>query len=424
MPMPPEMIQYSAVPLQPMPTDGGMWQSDGCTGTDGCTSCDDCGDCGLPGCACGCGTGSGCWARWLHGSWDPHPARVWGGIEGLWLWNKQRSLPALASTSVLGTPYDQAGVLGQPGTSVLFGGEFDDDASEGIRGTVGLWFDANQNSGVFARGFQFGGEDINFRAGSAGDPILALPFFDVGLPAQDALVIAYPGISRGTLNIQTSNEVKGADVLLRTLLYYGDCNRFDLIGGYQYSEVLDDVRVGHEIVSIDPQGRVARGTRVNTLDVFEAANQFHGGSIGLMTQGFDGRLTWNLLTKVAFGNNRETVTIRGTSTTTIPGGGSSTINQGLLALDTNSGVYERDQFVVLPELDLSVMYNLNSMLSVSIGYTAIYWTDIALATQAVNTRINPTQITGPLIGPPAPIYRLVDDDFWLQGLSFGIHGRY
>ncbi len=76
------------------------------------------------------------------------------------------------------------------------------------------------------------------------------------------------------------------------------------------------------------------------------------------------------------------MTIRGTSTTSIPGAGSATFDQGLLALDTNSGVYERDAFTIVPELDLSVMYNLCSKLSVSVGYSVIYWTDIVLASDA------------------------------------------
>ena len=56
---------------------------------------------------------------------------------------------------MLGTPYDQAGVLGQPGTSVLFGGEFDDDASEGVRGTVGLAPSSGRETAVRREGSQW-----------------------------------------------------------------------------------------------------------------------------------------------------------------------------------------------------------------------------------------------------------------------------
>jgi hypothetical protein len=402
-------------------------------------ACDACGsaDCGG---ACGSGLFAGGLRQWFHsgpgaGWFDhsclqgglayPRPVRVWGGVEGLWWWNKERNLPVLATTSVAGTPFAQAGVLGQPGTRVLFGGgEFDGNGSEGVRGTLGYWFDRNQNFGIFTRAFRYGEEEIGYHAASDGNPILARPFFDVGLGIEDAVVVAYPGIARGRIDIDTSNEVRGYDVLLRKMLYYGDCNRLDLIGGYHATEVFDDVRVAHEIISVDPEGRVPVGTRINTADTFRAENEFHGGSIGVMATGYDGRLTWNLLSKVSFGNNRETVSIRGSSTTSIPGGGSATFDQGLLALDSNSGVYERDVFAIVPELDLSLMYNLSSMLSVSVGYSLIYWSDIALAGDAIDTTINPTQIEGPIIGPSRPRYSLVDDDFWLHGLTFGVHGRF
>jgi hypothetical protein len=420
----------------------GLWQG-ACTGGDNCRSCDACDGCGHRqcNCACGlfggrlanlfrCGGGQGgglCGLGQLHRQWanNPRPVHIWGGVEALWWWNKERELPVLATTSVAGTPFAEAGVLGAPGTRTLFGGnEFDGEASEGIRGTLGLWLDRGQNVGVFARAFQFGEEEIDFRRASAGSPILAQPFFDVGLGIQDALVVAFPGISRGRIDIQTGNEVRGYDLLLRKLLYYGECNRLDLIGGYHATEIEDAVFVGHEIISTDPQGRVPVGTQINTLDAFEAENEYHGGSIGIMAQGFDGRLTWNLLSKISFGNNRQTMSIAGTSTTFVPGAGAATFDDGFLALGTNSGIYERDQFCFVPELDLSVMYNVCSMLSVSVGYSVIYWSDVVLAQDAVNTSINPTQIGGPLIGPARPIYSLVDDDFWLHGLTFGVHGRF
>jgi hypothetical protein len=429
-------LESAAGTIQPAPSGLGHWQGT-CTGTDNCTACDACDGCGHPGCACGCGPfggrfahlfGSGCLGRLghLHDRWasPARPVRVWGGIEALWWWNKERELPALATTSVPGTPFDQAGVLGAPGTSVLFGGEFDGDAFEGARATLGLWLDRGQNVGLFARAFQFGEEEIDFRAASAGDVILSRPFFDVGLGLEDAVVVAFPGSSRGIIDIQTSNEVRGYDLMLRKLLYYGECNRLDLIGGYYGSEIEDGVQVSHQIISQAPDGRVPVGSRINTLDVFEAENEFHGGSIGILATGYDGRLTWNLLSKIAFGNNRQSVTIDGTSSTFVPGGGTATFDQGLLALGTNNGVYERDQFAFVPELDLTLMYNLCSRLSVSVGYTVIYWSDVVLATDAVNTSINPTQIDGPLIGPARPIYSIVDDDFWLHGLTLGVHGRF
>src|SRR6476659_9640207 len=47
--------------------------------------------------------------------------RLWGGAEYLLWWVEGQRIPALVTTSPPGTPLAQAGVLGLPGTSALFG---------------------------------------------------------------------------------------------------------------------------------------------------------------------------------------------------------------------------------------------------------------------------------------------------------------
>lgn len=403
---------------EPMPVGEG-WSSspEACDSSGGIDFCD---SCGLPGGACGCGGG---FLSGLFGS-AGRPSRIWGGVDYLYWWNKERTVPALVTTSPAGTPQAQAGVLGQPGTSVLFGGQFDDEATSGVRGTLGFWLDQRQTLGVFGRAFRIS-EDIGFNGSSTGEPILARPFFDADINAENSLVAAFPGISEGGINVATTNEITGYDVMLRKMLYYGDCNRIDFVGGYQSTQVDDGVHVEHQITSLDPNGRVPVGTQINTRDWFDVENEFHGGTIGLMAQGYDGRLTWNLLTKIGFGNTAQTVTIRGESTTLVPNAGSATFNQGLLALDTNSGVYEQDAFTVVPELDLSVAYSLTNRLAVSIGYSLIYWSNVAVAGDTIDSTINPTQIDGPLIGVARPVFNGIDDgSFWAHGLTAGLQGRF
>jgi hypothetical protein len=99
---------------------------------------------------------------------------VWGGVEYLYWWNKDRSVPVLATTSDPGTPFSQAGVLGLASTTTLFGGDYDNDPQSGIRGTLGLWLSPEQTVGIYGRMFQMGPENIDFNGSSTGDPILAL----------------------------------------------------------------------------------------------------------------------------------------------------------------------------------------------------------------------------------------------------------
>jgi hypothetical protein len=324
-----------------------------------------------------------------------------------------------------GTPFSEAGVLGEPGTSILFGGgKIDNAAESGFRVGLGLWLTPYQTWGIGGRYTNLGPEDIGFEASSEGSPILARPFYNISLDQEDAVVVAYPGVSSGAIQAQSSNEIEAYEVYLRKMLYYGYCNRVDLVFGYQNTQVTDALTVRHRLVSEALEGPIPLGTVIDTRDQFRAENDFHGGEIGIMAQGYDGRVSWNLLTKIGLGNTRQSMTIQGQTITTVPDFGSSTSNQGLLALDSNSGVYENDEFTLVPEASLSVAYHVTNLVQLSVGYSVLYWTSVVGTEGAIDDVINPTQIGGPLVGPARPSYAMDDDSFWVQAITFGVSGRF
>jgi hypothetical protein len=76
---------------------------------------------------------------------------VYGEVEYLLWWMKGMELPALATTSPNGTAQDQAGVLGAPGTTNLFGGNsVNTSPRSGGRFVAGAWLDNEQNMGLEA----------------------------------------------------------------------------------------------------------------------------------------------------------------------------------------------------------------------------------------------------------------------------------
>ena len=89
-----------------------------------------------------CGeTGGGCSAACS----DCYAPTWYGQADLLIWWFKGNQVPALVTTSPDGTPRPQAGVLGQPGTEVLFGDTgIDDNYRPGLRLTVGRWLDECQ----------------------------------------------------------------------------------------------------------------------------------------------------------------------------------------------------------------------------------------------------------------------------------------
>lgn len=381
-----------------------------------------CDECGGVADSCECHGGDSGLFHGLHGRrWCNG---LWGDVEYLLWWSKERTLPPLVTTSPAGTAEAQAGVLGLPSTTILFGDEeVGDDPNSGFRVTLGTWLDNQRSTGLGARFFGITAED-DFSQSSdlAGNPILGRPFYNAELDIQDALLLSFPGESHGNVNVSAENEVRGFDIVLRKLLLQGYCNRFDLVGGYTNVRVEDSVQVNDRLISDDP-ARLPLGSTIDTEDRFEVRNQFDGGFVGLMATAEDGRLTWKLLAKIAFGNMNQRARISGTTHSAIPGPGgvvSSTSDFGLLALPTNIGTYETDEFAMIPEINVNVGYRCTDNFHLTLGYSFIYWTEMALAGDIIDTTINPTQMTGPLVGAARPAFPgLTSDDFWYSGLSVG-----
>ena len=119
-----------------------------------------------------------------------HRYDTWGSVEFLMWWGKGTPLPPLVTTSTAGTARVDAGVIGIPSTSVLFGNQLAGNKMQGGgRVTAGIWLDPDHNVAAGGRFFGLGGDTTRFAQSSTGDPILGRPFFNTTLNRQDALSI-------------------------------------------------------------------------------------------------------------------------------------------------------------------------------------------------------------------------------------------
>jgi hypothetical protein len=205
--------------------------------------------------------------------------------------------------------------------------------------------------------------------------------------------------------------------------------RLDFVGGYHFSRLDDDLRID-TITRITPQ---TFGRQVDVHDAFDARNEFHGGTLGLLGEVCRGPLTLSLLTKASLGNMNQEVTIAGNSAITDAGGNVSTFEGGILALPTNIGTYRHDEFAVIPEAQLRVTWSLTEHLDFALGYTVIFWSDLALAADQIELRdgmpvVNSEQwFGGPVPLPPDNVNPVLthihDESLWLHGLSLGFTFR-
>lgn len=354
-------------------------------------------------------------------------------IGGFWIaaeylnWStKGDKLPPLVTTSPPGTPKGQAGVLGAPGTSVLFGnGSTADSWRSGVRVRGGYWLNPQRTEGVEAQFFTLGRGSTNFSLSSSGNPILAEPYVDAvsGLPA--AQLVAFPGLDSGSVSISDTSQLLGAGAIYRREVcktcLFGSVN--GLIG-YRFMRLHDGLSINGTSVA-DAGIVIPAGTIIAATDQFDTVNNFHGLDLGLTGDVASGpwRLTW--LAKLAIGGTFTQVNINGSTVTTVPGIGSTASAGGFYSQPTNIGNETSSRFAAAPELGLNVGYQFTDRLRAFAGYSLLYWTGLVRPSGTIDTTINPSQAGGgTLVGPARPQTQLNTTDYWAQGFNLGLVYNY
>lgn len=156
-------------------------------------------------------------------------------------------------------------------------------------------------------------------------------------------------------------------------------------------------------------------------DRFDTRNLFNGAELGVLWQGRRGWWSLDMLMRLGIGNVNQTVTISGTTATTING---TTTNHtgGLLAQRTNIGVYEQNRFTMVPELGATLGYQMTRRLRATAGYSLIYMGSVVRPGDQVDLDVNPNLLPPenvPFSGPLRPQFNFAETDYWVQGLSFG-----
>ncbi|HZN35389.1 MAG TPA: BBP7 family outer membrane beta-barrel protein [Pirellulaceae bacterium] len=377
-----------------------------CDGVAGC--------CGPAGCG---GQGGHFHGGFCHGgsdccdysAWCCHPL-VWARFDVLLWWRQGRDYPPLVTTDPVNEPSTTAGIL--PDATILFGGDrVASNMAVGGRFDIGTWTDPRQCWGIGWRFFGIGQDSTDFSINSLQNPVLAIPFTDANSDTNDALLIAYPGLRTGSIGVRGSSEVLGNDVYGRFLLCRDCDSRLDFITGWNYTRVNDSVTIRSSATVTEIGGNIPVGTVTDIRDDFRAHNEFNGGILGLLWERNCGCWSTQLMGRMSLGSNFEETSIRGSTQIASPGLPAQTDDQGLFAADTNSGVFSRSEFTAITEIGLRLAYRCNNCTQLTVGYTFMYWNDIATASDAIDT----------FIGSEAqrPRFAFEHSDFWVQGISLG-----
>lgn len=372
------------------------------------------------------------------------PGRHWFRTDYLLWWTRGAHVVPLVTTG------DQ-GVIGNEGTEILFGDErVNGQSRSNVRLSGGFWLDCCRTKAIEVDAFWLGNADTNFSYLSFGSPLLARPFYNIVAGGEAAELVSHPDYLAGKVDGRIGEDFFSGGVALRcNLCCYDPCctcgsdcgsscgssrssrrYRVDLIAGYRSHRLDDSLRV-HEflqttdIIPDDPL--IPVGTQFHIKDAFRSRNEFHGGELGVIAQFFRGCWSLDLLAKVGLGNNHQVVSIYGNTIITTPDGTSESYDAGILALDTNSDVYSRNEFAAIPQLGAEIGLQVTCNLRAHVGYNFIYWADVVRGPEQVDYAINPGYIppvTPPVSGPERPAFDFNESDFWAHGLNAGLEWRF
>jgi hypothetical protein len=346
--------------------------------------------------------------------WHPCCARLslagwWASVDYMLLWRKERFYPPLVTTNPTAPP-----ILGDPGTTILFGDENLGKAPKAaIRADIGIWLTRCLG---FGGGF-FALKDSNIKfqeeGGANGLPILGRPFFDTSVQMQTAFIFSYPSpLTVGKIDIDTSNHLWGYDIYAKRRYLASPCFKFDLIAGFVSSQIIDNININTR--------QVIETTEIFVHDKFNCTNNYYAGLVGAISEWRSKNWAISLSGKVGLGNMVKTVEIKG-SETAITGTSRETIPTGLLAQPSNIGENKAHKFEIVPQVNANLQLRIWGPLWLTAGYTYMYWPAVVLAGEQIDLNVNPTQLPGPIVGTPSPLPHQHNKSFWMQGLTAGFY---
>lgn len=353
--------------------------------------------------------------------------RWWFATDYLLGWVRGSLMQPLVTTSPAGTPLTSAGVLKKDSTQILFGnGRFNDDMRSGFKIGGGFWCDAERTMGADIGFFMLESQNTLFNAASQGDTILARPFFNGLTFLEDSQIVAFPRVASGSIAASLrSNNLYSGNIDLKEIFYEGPWCRLESIVGYRYLRFDERLTVFQNVDSLG-SGVIAAGTNFQTLDNFTAHNELNAADLGLRAELMGQRWVLDLLFKMAVGRMHREITITGMTQTTVPGTDPVTSAGGMLALVSNSGEHNSNDWIVVPELGANFGWDITRNVRLHFGYDVLFWSNVARASDQISLLINPNLFPPPrnTMTPFAPFFNLVRSDLCVQTVNIGLELRF
>lgn len=363
----------------------------------------------------------------------------------LWWIKKDRAAAPLLTTGAAGDP--NAGILGRPGTGVFFGRELDYRLNSGGRVFLDCWLDDSRTIAAEVGGFVLETHTVHGEQNSNrtdGAPVIARPFFNLLTGREDAQIITSPqdplgGRYLGGIDIFGDSRTWGGEAnlllnLAETRSTRDLLSQWLLVGGFRYLGQKDQLRFSQSSTVLKPGTMGFGGVPapapdiVSLRDYFETNNHFYGGQLGARTLWQFERWQLALGCTVGLGVTEQNAEISAHTLLTDPSGQTLRIPGGLYAPASFVGHHLRHELSFISEAEVRLGYRLTRRCQASIGYSFLFWNDVARPAdqldRAVDPRLVPSNLAYNPAAAPAPSFQFDSTDFWAQGLTFGLGFRY
>ena len=347
-----------------------------------------------------------------------HAAPFTLDAEALWWQYRGNPTPPLVST----------GILGEPGTRVLMGGDdLDTNPNLGLRltGTYAL----ADLRGVEASILYVPTRRTTQSVASSGQPgstDIFVPVFDASIHAESVENISAAGFFAGDARAELANSLLGVELNATRRLETPGTWRVDGLGGLRYLRLRETFTFSTDSPNIPPEPADV----YQTTDRFGATNDFFGVQLGVRARHDWGPWSASGSVKLGIGAMVQDVDIEGSLLTNAFNGYGTPVTYsggGYFATPTNIGGYRRNVFAVVPEVALAVSYRLSPATSIFAGYTFLYASNVVRAPHQVNRTVNytsPDLPPGLPLGPQEPSFGFKSSSFRAQALGVGITVRF
>jgi len=339
--------------------------------------------------------------------------------EYLYWYLKQLPVPPLVTT---GPPRSQ-GIIGQPGTEVLRGG--DDLPSRhgryvGGRWSADGWFGRDSNLGLDGSVFILERDSSNLTFPHTAT-LLARPYVDANDGQQKSYIIAgfNPDFGNllGSVNVYSRIELFGEDVNLMVRWRSGPNYQISFLFGAHFLQMRERLDITASAWILPD-----RSTLIGQADHFQTFDRFYGSQLGCKGEWRLGRWFIEGKSVIAVGGDDQIIAAKGDRNIHTPLAYTA-VPHGLYVLPSNTGTFERPDVDFITETRLNLGFDLTRHIRLRGGYTIITWNNPVRPGDQIDA-LNLNQVAAVPSGPARPVIPFRTSFFWAQGMDAGIELRW